>query len=258
MYCHDLFATLEKNHLKGAHGTVLVIGGSSKYTGAPVFSGNAALRSGSELVYIMPNTNKLDSFKVFYEAIVLPIKFNKRLCKKITACIVGPGLGRPSKTVLQSILSILAFLNEQEVPIIVDADAIHFYKMGCFDFVGCCIVTPNINESRGLQIKPGHICIYKGHVDRIVMDGKQHEIRTPGSYKRIAGSGDILTGIIATMMSLSKNTTFENCIFSCEVLREACSIGFTKYSFGLVATDLFSIIPLVLSQKFKKHETSGP
>jgi NAD(P)H-hydrate repair Nnr-like enzyme with NAD(P)H-hydrate dehydratase domain len=169
----SVFVRLAKNSKKGQNGTVLVIGGSRRYTGAPHFTARAALRAGADLVYILCKRRALLSLKALHEAIVMPIAYSSRILEKTTACVVGPGLDRTDKPTLQIISKIIDSLGARGIPIVVDADAIHYYKKGLFRHAGTCVVTANYKEKNGLVIKEGHACIYKGEHDLVVAGTKQ-------------------------------------------------------------------------------------
>lgn len=237
------FFKIAKNAKKGSNGTILVIGGSDMYTGAPIFSAKAALRSGSDLAIIMCPESASISIKSLHEASVVPIAYNEYLLSKITACVIGPGLGRIKTDILDVIILILEFLNKSDVPCIIDADAIHYYKQGHFNFIKNAIITPNYKEMINLNVQSNHIYIYKGAIDCIVHGDAQYLVFNKGSDKRAGGQGDILTGVLATALSIDKDNLIEACISSCELVRLAANIGFLDKGFGLIASDVIEKIP---------------
>lgn len=231
---------------KGDNGVVLILGGSELYTGAPLFSAKAALRSGSDLVFIMSPAPDLQVLKTLHEAIVLPLSCDKRILSKITACVIGPGLGRLNNNTLNIIIDILRILNQRHVPCIIDADAIHYYKLGHFRFLKIAVLTPNYKERNNLMISDSHICIFKDYNDLIVSETRRCTISTFGSPKRCGGQGDILSGILGTLMSKGRNSYVKACVKACKLVRIAANFGFKKKGFSLITSDIIEEIPNAL------------
>ncbi|KAG0259311.1 hypothetical protein BG011_002732 [Mortierella polycephala] len=160
----------EKLH-KGQGGRIGVLGGSSDYTGAPYFSGMAALRLGADLCHIICDEDAATAIKSFSpDLIVHPyIKIRaanatqdkkksheiwmqtfddiNALLKRVHVLVVGPGLSR-DKGMLQSAKHAIEKAKELEMPIVIDADAlfliqnypelIHGYSKA--------VLTPNVVE----------------------------------------------------------------------------------------------------------------
>lgn len=243
------FRNLDPGAKKGQNGTVLVIGGSLLYTGAPVFSARSALRAGADLVYVLCMQEALGSIKSLHEAIVMPIAYDRRVLRKITACVLGPGLGRVSPDTLRLITKIVRSLNARAVPIVVDADGIHYYKRGHFSFVDTCVVTPNYREKTGLSVRRGHVCVLKGAIDIVALDGEERAVDTPNSEKRCGGQGDILSGVLASALSIgSGGDIVDACVSACILAREASHAAFAAKGFGLMTTDIIEEIPGVLKK----------
>lgn len=244
------FIKLDREAKKGENGTILVIGGSALYTGAPLFSAMGAMRSGADLVYIFCEPEALSSIKTYHEAIALPAAYSKRILRKITACVVGPGLGRIDKERLALVVRIVKYLNARDVPIILDADAIHYYKRGCFHFVKACVITPNYKEKIGLAVREGHVCIYKGVNDVIAVNGGQHLVFAAGSKKRCGGQGDVLTGVLATALSLEHDEQglVGACVSACELVRGAAQLAFKEKSYGVVTGDIIEKLPSIIKR----------
>jgi ADP-dependent NAD(P)H-hydrate dehydratase / NAD(P)H-hydrate epimerase len=96
---------------KGTFGTVMVVGGSVNYTGAPLMAGKAAYRGGAGLVSLaVPTSLHGPLAGVFPEAVwlLLPDEMGvigsaaaaliRRNLDSVTALAVGPGLGQESST----------------------------------------------------------------------------------------------------------------------------------------------------------------
>lgn len=247
----SVFTNLVRGERKGQNGTAVVIGGSEMYTGAPLFSAKAALRSGSDLVYVFSAPQPLAALRSLHEAIVVPLAFDERVLGKATACVVGPGLGRIAEDALSTIVEIVGHLSSRGVPVVLDADAIHYYKRGYFNQIERCVITPNCNESRNLVVRPGHVCIYKGAQDRICRGSECVVVCGRGSDKRCGGQGDILSGMLATALSLDCEDIVGSCRSACELARSASAIAFTAKGYGLITGDILDAIPEALGLLFK-------
>lgn len=243
----SIFLTLNRKSFKGENGTILVIGGSERYTGAPIFTALGSLKSGSDLVYIFTTQNALITVKSLHEAIVVPIQFDKFILNKITACVIGPGLGILEKDEIDLIKQISEYLNDRNVPFVLDADAIHLYKHNMFRSLKTCILTPNFKEAKELTPENHHFCIYKGEIDIVKHQNSIVEISTPSSLKRCGGQGDILSGILGTAISIEKSDIMNACISSCELMRKSSSQAFALKGFSLIASDIFQSLTNVLS-----------
>lgn len=247
MFNGKTFRKLKKNGVKGENGTIIVIGGSYMYTGAPIFAALAALRSGSELVYIFTAKAAVNSIKALPEAVVMPFAFNSRILDKATACIIGPGLGRLFGNELALISRMAAYLDSREIPFILDADAIHFYKMGVFSNLKSVILTPNCREAEGLIPKDEHLCVYKGNTDLIRFNNKELFVSCESSTKRCGGQGDILSGILATALSINKIDLLDAAFSSCELLRSTAALTFKRKGFSMITSDVLDTISEILS-----------
>lgn len=246
------FLKLKKVSRKGQGGTVLIIGGSELYTGAPLFAAKAALRAGADLVYIFCKKKAIPSIKVLTEAIVSPIIYDERILKKITACVVGPGLGRISRGTLSTIVECLKLLNARNVPIVLDADAIHYYKRNVFYFLKHCVITPNYKESKNLDVAPEHTCLYKDKIDTITHNGTKVIVYEQGCPKRCGGQGDILTGVLASALYLCPQDCPVHAVYdACNLVRKAARRAFQEKGYGVIASDIIESLPLCLMDIFK-------
>lgn len=217
-----------KGH-KGTFGRVLVVGGSHEMIGAPVFAGSAALRMGAGLVQIaVPEKILFFALSLCPELIGFSIKKGvlKKLiinAQKSDALVVGPGLGQTleAQKIVKAILQI-------DKPIVMDADALNILalqKKWPEKIKSQLVLTPHPgemarlfklfsnntqlpeNENERIQIaqefakKIKQVLVLKGP-RTIVTDGNQVFINTTGdSSLAKAGSGDILSGMIGTLLA---------------------------------------------------------
>ena len=219
---------------KGDFGKLLIVGGAVGYTGAPYLAASAAVRSGCGLVYLgvperiwaveaakcasaMPFPLPDDGAQLTADALA-PIRDRLRSCN---ALALGPGLGRSGGLALVGTL-----LRETQQPVVLDADALNALSHNLKSLDArkgrVTILTPHDGElARLLGISPDelarrdraetarefavtHGCalVRKGHHTLVALsDGRVLENACGGSGLAKGGSGDVLTGIIASLLS---------------------------------------------------------
>lgn len=215
---------------KGSYLRTLVIAGSSDMSGAAYLSGAGAYRCGAGLVEILSHENNSEILKkLLPEAIVSgydeenAVKILKKKLDKADVIILGPGLS--TENIAKDIVKFT--LENVKVPIIIDADALNIISADISLLKNCqstVIITPHIGEMTRLTGKSktdilqniiktaddfaktyGVVCVLKDAVT--VVAGPDADdcvyINTSGcSAMSKAGCGDVLTGVIAAMLSL--------------------------------------------------------
>jgi NAD(P)H-hydrate epimerase len=216
---------------KGDFGKVLIVGGSVGYTGAPYLTASAAVRSGCGLVYLgVPESVWAVEAAKCVSAMPFPLpdedgKLSHYALESIeeklancAVCALGPGLGRS-----EGLTRLVCDLLEQtEKPVVLDADGINALE-DHIDVLDArrgrvTILTPHDGEfvrvggdlSHGDRVKAardfaaahGCVLVLKGH--RTVTAAPEGEalVNTTGnSGLAKGGSGDVLTGLIASLMA---------------------------------------------------------
>lgn len=219
--------TLESH--KGTYGKLLLLCGSTGFTGAAALAAKAALRTGAGLVYLgVPDSvypilaSKLDEPVVF----PLPANGNGRFSrtgvgevierlKDKTACLVGPGIGNCYDT--EELVYTL--LEEAKCPILLDADGInvlsgHINKLdrvsvplvltpheGEFLRLGGDLSRGRIAGARALAETTGAVVVLKGYRTVIAAPSGEIYINSTGNPgMATGGSGDVLSGIITCLL----------------------------------------------------------
>ena len=219
---------------KGDFGKLLIVGGAVGYTGAPYLAAGAAVRSGCGLVYLgvperiwaveaakcasaMPFPLPDDGAQLTINALA-PIQDKLKSCDVLA---LGPGLGRSGGLALVGTL-----LRETQQPVVLDADALNALSHNLKSLDArkgrVTILTPHDGElARLLGISPdelarrdraetarefavthGCVLVRKGHHTLVALsDGRVLENTCGGSGLAKGGSGDVLTGIIASLLS---------------------------------------------------------
>ncbi|MBQ2785907.1 MAG: NAD(P)H-hydrate dehydratase [Oscillospiraceae bacterium] len=212
---------------KGDYGRILLLCGSVGYTGAAALAAMGALRSGAGLVFLgVPESIYAIEAVKLTEAIVFPLpdeggklsrkailEILKRL-ENMDAVLIGPGLGQSEDTFLVT----KAVLQHAVCPVILDADGINVLA-GHMDILRDrhypTILTPHAGEFGRIygQIEPdrvfcaaafarenGCILLLKGH-ETVITDGEDGYVNHTGNPgMAVGGSGDVLAGIIATLV----------------------------------------------------------
>ena len=213
---------------KGTYGKVLVIAGSEEMSGAAYFSAKAAYLSGCGLVKVFTHEkNRTMLTTRLPEAIPVTYDGKKNLKESLIAAVqwadvlvLGPGLGR-SDTARQIVK---LTIQTAAVPIVVDADALNLLSEELEILKGPhtdLIVTPHLGEMSRLVDMPieyikknilmtaqdfsreyNVICVLKdARTITSIPYGKTY-VNTSGNHgMATAGSGDVLTGIIAGFLA---------------------------------------------------------
>ena len=215
---------------KGTFGKVLVVGGAVGYTGAPYLTASAAVRTGCGLVYLgVPAAIWAAEAAKCVSAMPFPLadkdgalshKALPDIYKKLNGCDVlalGPGLARTSHTEKL----VWDLLTEVQQPIVLDADGINALE-GHIDVLNrrkgrVTILTPHDGEfarlggslaqgriaaARSFAQNHGCILVLKGHRTVIATPEGNVLVNTTGnSGLAKGGSGDVLTGMIASLLA---------------------------------------------------------
>ena len=219
---------------KGDFGKLLVIGGSVGYTGAPYLAASAAEHSGCGLTYLgVPESIWAVEAAKCAGAMPFPLpEKDGELCiasldamqDKLNACDVvalGPGLGRGKETERL----VHALLWQARQPMVLDADGLNALQ-GCPERLDdrrgrATILTPHDGEFARLSGRTleelaspsradyacefaeryGRCLVLKGHRTLIALpDGTLYRNTTGSSALSKGGSGDVLTGLIASLL----------------------------------------------------------
>lgn len=229
-FAHAALPPRKPDGHKGDFGKVLVVGGSVGFTGAPYLAAEAAMRTGCGLVSLgVPESIwKVEAsrcistmpFPLHDHHGMLSYKALQRIREKLSDCDVlalGPGLGRsPDVTRL-----VLALLQETPGPVVLDADGINALE-GHMDVLDArkgrvTILTPHDGEfariggdlsagrleaAGAFAVNHGCILVRKGYRTLTAVPQGNVLVNTTGnSGLAKGGSGDILTGIIASLLA---------------------------------------------------------
>ncbi len=231
-FVKSLIPSRKAEYNKGNCGKVAVISGSTGMAGSGCLTAKACLRTGSGLVYMAVPSNLINICQtVVPEAVVINLADSRdiiseenlneiiELLKKCDVAAIGPGISTE-----KSLYNIIKRLAETtDLPIILDADALNIISQNTelFGvFKNQVVVTPHPGEMArltGLSISYiqdnrievakkfaalwGVTVVLKG-ARTVVADKKGHVYinSTGNAGMATAGSGDSLTGIIASLV----------------------------------------------------------
>ena len=208
---------------KGEHGKILICGGSQEYTGAPFYTGTAALLTGADLVWVACTPSAAPPLKALSPELIIlpaipesaspaaPLTSLDAVLSRVHCLVLGPGLGR-APSALEFASTLMASATAQNLPLVVDGDALYLLSLrpGLLRGHSACVLTPNANEwerLEGLDLGPGLCVLKKGEMDRIVITGAgasappAAEVAGGGSPRRCGGQGDVLAGAVGTWLA---------------------------------------------------------
>ncbi len=265
---------------KGDYGKILILAGSSRFSGAALLCAEAAMRSGAGLVTVgVPaGINAALIKNKIKEVMTLPLPQTKTgglslaalprikvFLKQIDILVIGPGLGNAPSTYAL----VRRIVRTNSLPMVVDADAINAlgnHLSLLKDSPAKTILTPHNQELASLTglevdfIKKNRklvaqkfakhynsIIILKGH-QSIVTDGyKKFYINQTGNPgMATAGSGDVLSGVVSAFLAQGLDP-FSAAKYATYIHGLAGDIAAgQKSQMGLIASDIISQIPEAL------------
>ena len=266
-----------KNVHKGDFGHILILAGSRPFSGAGVLCSLAAMRSGAGLVTLgIPKSlaNPLIKLKSA-EVMLLPLPETKEgtlaLCGYLTikkfltkanVLVVGPGLSQ-NKSTQALIRKIIASAPK---PMIIDADGLNALKgkLGVLrssaNYSFPKILTPHAGEMNRLTKETplvfarcyGIILVLKGHRTTVTgPGGRQYTNKTGNPGMATAGSGDVLSGIIAAFLGQGL-CAFDAAKYGVYIHGSAGDLAAKeKTEISLIASDIIDKIPLALKATYR-------
>ena len=250
-------------------GHVLVVGGSPGLTGAPCLTAMAAMRADCGYVTVAVPGSTLPVFEQrLLEAVKRPLPEDDAgrlkpeageavldLAEKAHAVALGPGLGRSEGT-KELVRALLAKL---ELPVVVDADALFELEPG--DWPAPRVLTPHEGELARLLgtdsswVAAHRLAAARRAVERfgciVVLKGEGSIVAVPGEGMLVcpgypslatAGTGDVLTGIIASFLAKGMEPRLAA---AAGVTAQVQAALRAPQQAGLVASDVIEALPRV-------------
>lgn len=279
-----------QNANKGTFGRVLVVAGSRTMCGAGYLCAKSALLAGAGLVFwALPKSMQPAFAAALPEVITLPMPETEEgelsgdalyeltdfiVGKKPSLSVVGPGMGNSPL--------LIPFLQACNLPLVVDADALNALAKEpnwpvWWPKNRPCIFTPHpgemarllhtqiaataqerVKQVEALQQKTGNVCLLKGANTLVSGPEKTYQNTTGGPALAKAGSGDVLSGVIAGLWA-QLGTQSD---FATSALKSACcgvylhglagDLAARKRSnYGVLASDTASCVPEAICELLK-------
>lgn len=256
------------NSHKKSRGSVLVIGGSVLYGGAPILSSLSALRAGSGMARVITANQRfvnypaslivhfIDNQDGFFD-----IKFDsiRRLIDESDSIVVGPGMSEDWRN-NEFVVNLLKL----DKPIVIDAGTLNIISTNrhIYSDFGPRIMTPHPGEMKrllksfgldeyiGMERYLQALKLAKTTNSFVVLKGFQSIVASPDGRYRVntsgninlatAGSGDCLAGIIASY--INKIDDYFDAI-SAAVFIHGLAGELSENGTGTISDDLPSLIP---------------
>jgi NAD(P)H-hydrate epimerase len=257
---------------KGDNGIVLVVGGSYIYHGAPILSSIAALRCGTDLVYTcIPKINVTPTRAISPNLIVIPLVDQKltrgavnklvgALPRNLDSATIGMGLAIQERN---SLLVLVKSFLDRDVRLSLDASALVPEVLPLLKNKNV-VVTPHAGEFKRLfgEVPPnskiqriklveknakeyGITVLLKGATD-VISNGNTtylYEKKIPAMT--VGGTGDVLSGLVAGMLSKSRNA-LESAASAAFINGLAGKSAQKKLGLHMTSMDLLDEIPSVM------------
>jgi hydroxyethylthiazole kinase-like uncharacterized protein yjeF len=258
---------------KGDAGRCFIIAGSKGKIGAAILSTLACLRTGAGLVTIqVPKCGYIPLQTAVPEAMVIEDNNETNITEihslnKQNAIGIGPGIGTNSKT----IEAFKLFLKETNFPIVLDADALNIISLEkelLKDIPSQSVLTPHPQEFKrlvgewnneferldkqiALSKEFGIIVLLKGAYSSITIPSGQVFFNSTGnSGMATAGSGDVLTGIITSLLGQGYSSE-QSTILGAYLHGLSGDIYINMNSKeGLISRDLIEYIPIAIRELY--------
>jgi len=231
---HGLLPRRRRDSHKGTYGHVLLVGGSTGYSGAIALAAMTAARSGVGLVTaLVPRSVAPVVAGLVPEAMIHPGKQTRsgslaadsladwgRDPDEFDAVLVGPGLSQcpSSRTLVEQLLG------STGKPIVVDADAVNVCRdrLDVFrDVKGAVVLTPHPGEMarllgcstadvqadrKGVTARAaeatGAVVVLKGAGTLVAAEGRPTHVNLTGNPgMATGGTGDVLGGLVAGLLA---------------------------------------------------------
>jgi NAD(P)H-hydrate epimerase len=243
---------------KYSAGSVLVVGGSRGLTGAACLAAEAAFRADAGYVAVAAPEESLPVLETrLLEVVKRPLDEVDEAAEKASALALGPGLGRSDA----AHALVARLLRESSLPAVVDADAL--YELEPTDRSAPTVLTPHSGELGRLLGEEAAwvdanrleaagraaerfraVCVLKG-ADTIVAapDAPPLVCALGSSALATAGSGDVLTGVVAAFLAKGLGA---RAAAAAAVAAHQLASTLVQHQTGMVASDLIAALPRAL------------
>jgi hydroxyethylthiazole kinase-like uncharacterized protein yjeF len=272
--------TTEPAH-KYSAGALLVVAGSRRTTGAPQMVVRGAERTGCGIVFLVTSESSAPSVDLeLTEALVhgvpeveegymtsAALERILELAERTSALAVGPGMGTgdEARRLVEGIL------NEVEVPVLLDADAVtnlaetdalakrdaptvitpHAGELGRLLGAGAKEVSASRLRTVRSAVEEHGCCVLLKGSDTLVAEDEKVAVNSTGNVAlATAGTGDVLSGVIGALLSRGMGT-YEAAQAGAWAHGRAAELWLEETGWpaeSLIATDLLPYLPKAFSE----------
>ncbi|MCE7739838.1 MAG: NAD(P)H-hydrate dehydratase [Candidatus Heimdallarchaeota archaeon] len=261
----------KSNSHKRQNGVITIIAGSMDYIGAPALAGMGAFRTGADLIFILTPSdirNTVASYRPDF--ITIPASQKEIEPSDIedlfshpriegSSFIIGPGMMN-SQTTRNTLLKFLE--NEEKRQVVIDASALSMMDEEHLKLLKNhnVVLTPHKGEFRsifGINLtgdlesnskivtetaqKWNTTILLKGEID-IISNGKITKFNETGHPgMSVGGTGDVLTGIVAALLSVTEDPFLSSCL-GVFISGAAGELAARSFGDGLIASDIPNFI----------------
>ena len=244
---------------KYSSGSVLVVGGSPGMSGALCLAAEAAFRADAGYVAVATHEESLPVVETrLLEAVKAPLGDVDRLVRRASAVAVGPGLGRGD----EERALVRRLLGELELPVVVDADAL--FELEPAEWPASRVLTPHAGElGRLLGKESGWVDAHRleavqAAVDRfrcvVLLKGADTLVAAPdegvlvsatgGPALATAGTGDVLTGVVAAFLAKGVEARLAA---AAAAFVHGHAAQLVPHERGVIASDVVAMLPQALA-----------
>lgn len=262
------------NSNKATYGRVLNFAGSDYMPGAAYLSSVAALKVGCGYCFLCSTGRVIDAVAAQTQNVVFaPLYKRNDYIANADVVEIGCGLSQ-SEDAVCIFKSVLSTLNP-ETPLIIDADGLNILAKNSDMFLDRdfqnVILTPHPKEAArllGVEVEEilsdlptyakaisagfNAITVLKSHKTYVsTPDGQLYENTTGNNALAKAGSGDVLTGMIAGLVAQNMNLFHAAClgVYLHGLAGDLAGDDLTEYS--VMASDVINYIPKAIKQMKK-------
>jgi hydroxyethylthiazole kinase-like uncharacterized protein yjeF len=266
---------------KGMWGSLLVVGGSETYSGAPTLTSMAAYNMGLDLVYTAVPENAAGAvLSASPSLITIKLKGERlsqenlpqidKILDKVTAVAIGPGLGLSSDTV-EAAVKLIKTVDRKGLPLVIDADGLKAYAENPVTLKVPIVFTPHSREFRiltgrdvegnylekgsivGEEAKRlGSVILLKGNID-VISNGKYTRYNWTGNPgMTVGGTGDVLTGIVGAYLAQNADP-FYAAGAAAFINGKAGDLVASEKGYHILPEDIIEKIPLLVEDCLKNR-----
>lgn len=246
-----------KHSHKGDNGRLLVVAGSVKYHGAMFLCAAMAAKI-VDFLYIHTTPDNFKLIGKIREKLAEFIYINQddleETISEVDAILVGPGLlpDQTSKNLVRKIL-----VNYPEKKIVLDAGALRVVNKDILH--KNCVITPHKQEfqslfkqpstqaiARDISLRCPAVIVLKGATDYVVQTGKIFYNTTGNAGMTKGGTGDVLSGLLAALLTKQDPlTAAQQAVYTNGLAGDRL---FKKYKYYYSATELIPMVQQILAK----------